>query len=306
MRQHDWNDLKLFLLFLRSGSTRRAGAALGVSHSTVARRLEALSAVAGGPLYRRVSGQLELTSVGRDVRTVAEAIEGEITALERRAFGQRQELEGPIVLSMGDVLAVTPMLQLLQRFRQEHARIDLRIVTSVSISDLDRREADLALRFGASPSDHLVGRKLTQTARAVYASQQYVQQFGADLSGQGAGWISFSTEDKDRSWKKNTPFPKLPTNVRIADIRTQQTACRAGLGVVLLPCMLCDPDPDLVRISEPECVPRQDLWLLRHAELRDNARVRALSSHIVKELPMVVPLLKGDTAKTVRALPGIG
>ena len=68
MRRYDWNDLRLFLLFLRSGSTRRAGAMTGVSHSTVARRLEALSAMAGGPLYQRVSGQLEKTARVNEVR----------------------------------------------------------------------------------------------------------------------------------------------------------------------------------------------------------------------------------------------
>lgn len=298
MRQYDWNDLRLFLLFLRSGSTRRAGAMTGVSHSTVARRLEALSAMAGGPLYQRVSGQLEVTGIGQDVLNAARAIENEIIALDRRAFGQNQELEGPVVLSMGDVLAVTPMLQLLTRFRQSYPKIDLRIITSASLSDLDRREADLALRFSQSPSDHLVGRKLTETARAIYASKEYIRQFGPDLSADGAGWISFSPDTAAERWKKATPFPKLPTHIRILDMRTQQHACRAGAGIVMLPCMLCDPDPELVRITQPEFVPRQDLWLLRHAELRDNVRVRALSAHIRNELPRLLPLLRGETART--------
>ncbi|MQQ10292.1 LysR family transcriptional regulator [Epibacterium sp. SM1979] len=298
MRQYDWNDLKLFLLFLRSGSTRRAGAMTGVSHSTVARRLEALSTLAGGPLFQRVSGRLEVTGIGQDVLTAARAIESEIIALDRRAFGQNRELEGPVVLSMGDVLAVTPMLSILARFCQSYPNIDLRIITSASLSDLDRREADLALRFSHSPSDHLVGRKLTQTARAIYASRDYVRRFGPDLAVGGAGWISFSPDTSTEGWKKATPFAKLPTHLRILDMRAQQSSCRAGAGIVMLPCMLCDPDPELVRITEPEFVPRQDLWLLRHAELRDNVRVRALRDHIVGELPDLLPLLRGETAET--------
>lgn len=299
MRQYDWNDLKLFLQFTRSGTTRGAGEALGISHSTIARRLDALSTLAGGPLYLRAGGNLQLTGTGREVLNAARTIEDELVILERRAFGQSRELSGRVTLSTGDVLSGPALLAILKQFTERFPKIDLRLITSFSLSDLDRGEADLALRFGERPSDHLVGRRLTQTGRAVYASPSYVRDYLKDGETIGAGWISFSPEGSREGWKKSTPFPDLPTNMRIFDMRTQQVACRAGVGLVMLPCLLCDPDPELVRISEPEFVPRQDLWLLRHTELRENARVRALSDHIVKALPDMLPLLKGETRETV-------
>lgn len=298
MRQVDWSDLKLFLAFIRSGTTRTAGLQLGISHSTVARRLEMLSENSGTALYSRNSDGLQLTSTGQELLETAMRIEEEITTFERRSFGQSQELEGPVTLSTVDALSVEPFLSIIAEFVDKHPNIDLRLITSVSISDLDRREADLALRFGSNPHDHLVGRRLTQTARAVYASHEYAERFLANPSAQKCGWISFSPPGDKEIWKRSTPYPVLPTQLRCADMRTQQVACRSGIGIVMLPCFLCDPDPTLRRITEPEFASRQDLWLLRHSETRKNARVRALSDHIVASIQHLIPLLHGQTGET--------
>lgn len=299
MRQIDWSDLHLFLLFIRSGSTRAAGRSLGVSHSTVARRLDAMSTLAGGTLYQRRGGTITLSHLGQELLTTAHKIEDEIATLDRRTFGNSQAISGPLTLSMGDVLAVEPILNTLNAFKKAHPSIDLRVITSASLSDLDRRDADLALRFGQSPDDHLVGRKLMQTARAVYMSKAVFETFNDLALPPDFGWISFSPEGTAETWKNSTDFAKRPTVMRIGDMRTQQVACRAGVGLVLLPCVLCDPDPALVRISNPEYVPRQDLWLLRHAELRNNARVRALSDHLARALAQHTALFSGETAETM-------
>lgn len=299
----DWSDLKLFLSFIRSGTTRTAGEQLGISHSTVARRLDLLSENAGAALYFRNSDGLQLTSTGQELLETATRIEDEITTFERRSFGQNQVLEGPVTLSTGDALSVEPFLSIIAEFIEKYPGIELRLITSVSVSDLDRQEADLALRFGNSPSDHLVGRRLTETARAIYASHDYVERFLSnpsllDPGSSDFGWISFSPPGDKEVWKKSTPYPDLPTHLRCADMRTQQIACRAGIGLVMLPCFLCDPDPELCRITEPEFASRQDLWLLRHSEMRKNARVRALSDHIVSSIAHLKPLLVGQTRKT--------
>ncbi|MFY0679545.1 MAG: LysR family transcriptional regulator [Thalassovita sp.] len=298
----DWSDLKLFLLFVRSGSTRAAGEALGISHSTVARKLDAMSAMVGAPLYQRRGGKIDLSRVGQEVLATASTIEDEIVTLDRRTFGTSQEISGALTLSMGDVLAVPPVLEILDAFRLAHPGIDLRLITSASLTDLDRRDADLALRFGQSPDDHLVGRKLTETARAIYISKGQFDAAQRTSPTPPLGWISFSPRGASETWKKSTPFSKRPTVMRVSDMRTQQMACRAGVGLALLPCVLCDPDPCLVRITEPEFVPRQDLWLLRHAELRNNTRVRVLSDHLVRSLPQLLDVFRGNTRET-QALP---
>lgn len=299
MRQNNWDDLKLFLIFSRTGTTRAAGELLGISHSTVARKMELLSESAGAKLYHRNSSGLQLTEQGQELFDTAVRIEDEVANLERRFFGQSQELVGSVTLSTTAALSIDPFMSVLAEFRSNYPKIDLRFITTTALTDLDRREADLALRFGESPDEHLVGRKLAGTARAVYASRDYVRKLFDNGDTADLGWISFSPEGVAETWKKNTTYPNLPTTFRSADMRTQQSACRAGMGIVMLPCFMCDPDPELCRITEPEFVSRQDLWLLRHSDMRRNARVRALSRFLTSSISKLLPLLHGQTAETV-------
>ena len=298
MRQVDWSDLRLFLAFVRGGNMRIAGRMLGISHSTVARRIDQLEQQAGAALYERRASQLFLSATGRDLLETAERVEEEVLDLERRSFGRNRDINGPLTLTTVDALAIEPFFDELARFRVAYPQTDLRLVATMSLADLDRGEADLALRFGQSPAEHLVGRRLTPTARAVYAAPSYLEKHMPRPELTGGGWISFSPHGAPETWKSKTPYPTLPTVLRCGDMRSQQAACRSGLGMALLPCFLCDPDPALVRLSDPECVPRQELWLLRHADARGNVRVRALTEHLVGSVARLSPLLLGETAKT--------
>ena len=51
MQELSWDDLKVLLACSRHGSTRTAASAMGVSNSTVARRLETLEAAIEGRLF---------------------------------------------------------------------------------------------------------------------------------------------------------------------------------------------------------------------------------------------------------------
>ena len=296
MRQLQWDDLRLFLALARFRTVRDAASELGVSHSTIARRAAQLEEAAGVELFRRPRSEFALTEAGEDVMRVAERMENEVAGLQRRALGRDPELKGPIVLTMLDIIALEPLIASLAQFRDNYPGIDLTLDISMSRANLDRGEADIALRFGTSPDGHLIGRQIVDTARAVYATRAYVDTVLANGDG---SWIGYTAAGDPEHWKAETPFPSLPTALRIEDMKVQQSACRSGLGLAFLPCMLCDPDPELIRISKPDFPDYQRLWLLKHPDMRGNARVRALTAHLETVFADLKPLLKGETAETV-------
>jgi DNA-binding transcriptional LysR family regulator len=60
----DWDDVKLFLALMRAGNVRTAAAKLGVSHSTVARRIDVMEVKLATKLFERLPTGYVLTPVG--------------------------------------------------------------------------------------------------------------------------------------------------------------------------------------------------------------------------------------------------
>lgn len=298
MKQMDWDDLKLFLALVRAGTLRDAAALAGVSYSTVGRRVDTLEASAGVPLFERAKGRYQLTQSGEDVLAVAEEIEEKVLALQRRTFGQERALEGPVSISLLDALAVSPFMQVLVDFAAEHPMITLDIRVGENSTDLDRGQADLALRFGENQRPHLIGRRLTETARAIYCSDGYAQNLE---SGARPGWICFTPRGAPTPWKQNTPFPYAPDTCFMSHMPAQLQACRMGIGLASLPCFIGDPASDLRRLTAPDFPPFQSLWLLRHPDTRNNARLRVLADYLAAKSRSLAQTLRGETGKT-RAL----
>lgn len=295
MQQMDWDDLKLFLAVVRAGSLRAAQEAGHVSYSTLSRRIAAFEAAAGVSLFDRREGAYVLTPAGEDVLQVAEEVEDQIAGLARRTFGQEQVLEGPITLSLIDALAMSPLMQSLEAFARAYPKISLDIRVGANLADLNRGGADLALRFGNTPSPQLIGRRIMATARGVYCSHDYARRLEA---GEAPGWICFTPRDAPAGWKKATPFPNARDICFISHMPSQLAAAKAHMGLVTLPCFLADPEPDLRRLAEPDFPAFQELWLLRHPDTRDNARLRMLSDYLARALKSLSPVLCGESATT--------
>jgi DNA-binding transcriptional LysR family regulator len=74
------------------------------------------------------------------------------------------------------------------------------------------------------------------------------------------------------------------------------SAVRLGLGVAVLPCVVADADPDLIR-----CIPPRDdhgriLWLLTHERVRQTPRVRAIIDFLYKGLSRQIRALEDKRA----------
>jgi DNA-binding transcriptional LysR family regulator len=66
--------------------------------------------------------------------------------------------------------------------------------------------------------------------------------------------------------------------------RIQYGACKAGIGLAILPCLSADRDPDLVRLLPPEQVFVTELYLVTHRDLAQTARVRAVIDFLYQSI----------------------
>lgn len=295
MKHLDWDDMKLFLALVRGGTLREAADRAGVSYSTVSRRIDAFEARIGSALFEKSQGRGQLTQVGEDVFSTAEEMEERIHAMQRRSFGQDRALEGPITIAILDALALSPLMDVFAEFTRAHPLIDLNLRVCETLDDLERGQADLALRFGLEPQAELIGRRLAQTGRAVYCSMDYLEKMRA---GHAPEWICFTPRGDAASWKQKTRFPDAGDTCYISHMPAQLRACKAGMGIASLPCFLVDEHPDLARLSDPDYPAFQTLWLLRHKDTRNNARLRMLADFIAAEMRRLLPFLRGETKET--------
>jgi DNA-binding transcriptional LysR family regulator len=291
-----WDDVRLFLALARSGSARRTGADLGVSHTTVSRRARQLEASLGARLFDRDAGGYRLTVAGEALIESAERAEDALLEAERTLQGRDAELSGEIRLTTPGIIATHLIMPEMAAFSRLYPDIDLNILISADLFDIGRREADIALRLlqvGKSPPGDLVGRQLATAASGFYATERYLAEHDLSDPGSGARWIGWNDEERFPGWVRSSPFPHLPAYGRLNDPLMQVAAVQAGMGIAVLPCFVADDAEGIVRIPGCDPYPSYDIWLLSHPDLRDAARLRTFRAFVAEVFRMKHPVLVG-------------
>ena len=283
----DWNDVRYFLALSRLGSVRAAGASLGVSHSTVARRVEALEVQLATRLFDRSRDGYTLTAAGLQMVPGAERVEREMLALELELAGKDERLAGPVRVTCCDEYVSAMMFQELTVFCGAYPGIELGITTDSRSFDLSKREADIAVRtlpVDAKPQDHLLGRKLVGIFVANYVATAHAYRLDPEIKGTSTRWISFEERKFLEEMVATSSYPDVPAWGAFSSLGLLMQATRAGLGITMLPCYVADRDPALRRLAKPDIRHVANLWLVSHPDLRDNARFRAARDCVIQAL----------------------
>lgn len=98
----DWNDFRYFLAVAKAGTLTGAARALGVEHSTVSRRLNALETVVGARLFVRGKDGFTLTPAGSDILASVESMADIVTQIERRLAGDDARADGTVRLTIAE------------------------------------------------------------------------------------------------------------------------------------------------------------------------------------------------------------
>lgn len=288
MKNLDWEDVKTFRQVARHRTVRAAAEALGIHHSTVSRRIEHLEDAAQVRLFdRRPEGYL-LTPAGEELLRVAKRFADDLMKVGRHISGADDELRGVVTVTMVEPLAEIAFAPRLSEFVDTYPGLEIHLVTTNDFLDVSRREADIAIRMDNNPPQALVGKKLMRYRDTVYASPDYLETVDLASTPERGRWLSWDRDDDPfPEWTQATEFGKVPTWGYFPELRMQQAAARNGVGLAMLPCLVGDYDPGLVRATDRPPIEARDIWILTHSDLRRTARVRAFMSFaeiILKEL----------------------
>ncbi|MEM7099994.1 MAG: LysR family transcriptional regulator [Pseudomonadota bacterium] len=290
--QADWDDLRVVLGVWRGGSTRAASNLVGMSHATIARRIDALETRLSVRIFDRLPSGYALTQDGEELVKAAQAMESELNAAQLKLTGRDKRLAGLIRITTIDVVATSFLMPVLTKFSEQYPEIEFEVGIGYRALDLRKREADIALRMINKPPEHLIGHRLTGVAWTGYATPQYIEQHDVSPGGD-ARWIGFGTRSAKPSWLQNSPNPDLSVWGMFDDLPLQIEAARQHLGVGYLPCFVGDRDEVLARVFPEVLVKRPDFWLLRHRDTRSTVRMRVFSEFLTEAFRESQALFEG-------------
>ena len=268
----NWNDLKYFLAIAETGSLSGAAKKLDVNHSTVFRRLEAYEESLQSQLFDRFNNGYRLTPAGEKLLQIAREADKAVQKINLEIAGQDIALTGKVRVTAPPNIAQSVMPDVVRELRSSYPGIVVEIATSDSDFDLNRREADIALRATTAPPAHLVGRYLVTLGWWVYATEELAASFQTDP--QLRQFIG-----SDASMRRLDAFRWLESEhggqivARSNDLSTMARLAIAGIACAVLP--EDQKHEELVKVTRVPATFGQ-LWLLTHPDLRDIRRIRVV------------------------------
>ena len=295
----DWNDLRCFLAVARDGSTLAAAKTLGLSQSTVHRRLLDLEAALGRDLVNRHPTGHRVSEFGAEMLPLAEQVERAVLSFANYPTQYAKSVAGIIRVTCPEPIVYRlSKSALLDRFHSKHPELRVEFVMSDAYVDLAKGEADVAFRSGDTDDGVLVGRKIADSIWAVYASREYVDLHGApqsvdDLRRHPLIGLDVSMSKHRLSVWLDEVAPDARYAARNSSILGLVSAARAGVGIAPLPTALGDAEPDLVRVIGPVDALARSWRLLVHPDVRRTPRVATFFDFMIGEIEALKPILTG-------------
>ena len=281
----DWNLVCDFLAVARAGSLIKASASLGVNPSTVGRRIELLERLIGVTLFARAQTGYELTDEGHELVARAEQMEETAFAFQRSA-SVNAKVRGRVRLATAENLANLIVIPALARLKMLHPDLEVEVVTDIRSANLDRRDADIALRLVRPSQGNISIRRVGVQRYGLYGSVDYL----AKRLPSGAGrfdadefitWTESYADLPAARWVAAILQGRAPA-VRTSGLYGQYSAAVAGLGLAVLPCFVGDRNDQLRRLDCEADAIFQDLWLVMHTDLRASTRLRVVADFLVE------------------------
>lgn len=291
----DWEGLKTFRAVAEFKTVRAAALDLGIHHSTVSRRIEQLEGDAGVLLFERRPDGYVLTGPGEDLLQATSDFAEKLEGVTRQIAGLDRNLKGLVSLTMPEPVAEIVFAPRLCEFADAYPELELNIDTSLEFLDVARREADIAIRMDNNPPQGLVGKRLFPFRHTVYAHPDYLSETGALSKPERGRLLRWDKDDGAYpEWSQNTEYARTPAWGYFPSIRLQMAAAEQKFGIAMLPCLMGDGSPHLVRATQRAPEDARDIWILTHNDLRHTARIRAVMGFAERVIRDLRAQVQGD------------
>ena len=277
----DWNQARAFLVTAEEGSLSAAARALGLTQPTLSRQVAGLEEALGVTLFERTSRALLLTQSGVELLSHFRAMGDAANSISLAATGHSQTVTGHVLISATNLMATHFLPPVLKTLRKTAPDLQIEIIASNDLSDLRRREADIAIRHSRPSDETLFAKRLRDTRAQLFASKEYLDEVGRPKTLADLETLTFVGFDQPElrlglMASRGVNLTTVNFNFSTSSATMALALVRQGFGIGILPVDVGADDPDLENpcpAFEPITI---ETWLVAHRELKTNLRIRVV------------------------------
>ena len=289
----NWALIKSFLAVLDAGSLMGAARKTGQQQPTLSRHIGELETQLGAPLFERTGRGVTPTALALAIADLARQMEAGAQGLTQQLVGSRRRTTGTVRISTSQVAATYLLPPILADLQRTEPGIQIELVASNQITNLLRREADIAVRMVRPEQGSLVARKLGEVHIVAAAHDSYLAQAGTPRKPQDLLQHRLIGYDRDTTIEQGFKKMGLPLTREHFSVRTDDQvaygrllAAGAGIGFVARYNLAHWPG---VRGLLPQLgIQPLPCWLAVHREIRGNTVVRQVYDHLAAAIPPVL------------------
>jgi DNA-binding transcriptional LysR family regulator len=293
----DWNQARAFLATVEEGSLSAAARAIGQTQPTLGRQISALEEQLDIVLFERIGKSLVLTQSGLELVDHARAMYDAANRISLTASGRSQAIEGRVCITASDVMAAHILPPAIELLRKKAPLLDIDIVASNAIQNLQLREADIAIRHVRPEEPDLIAKFICDATGNFFASKGFLAKNGYAQSLKELSrydWVGFSDNDAMIEGLNGFGLNLTTENFRAGSESglVLWELARQGLGVAVMSNHVAAKYDDMELVM-PDLEPLEfPVWLTVHRELHTSRRIRLafdLLSDFLKETMAKAP-----------------
>jgi DNA-binding transcriptional LysR family regulator len=271
-----WEDLRAFLLCTRHQSFRNAAEVLGLTGTTLMRKIDRLEEELGFKLFLRDQSGLSLSDEGRALLFDVEQMERLSFNVFRRA-SLSTDTNGSVRVAVTEGPGIFWVLPRLIDFQKTYRKITVDLRCAMEQADVSRLEADISIQLERPTNPELIVTRLGRLHIYTFASEAYRDAYGTPKSLADLG--NHRIVKQHGAQLDDTGYARilgLESLEGIVGISTNSSvgvlyAIERGAGVGFLPTSAIALGAPLVPVDLGINY-HKDLWLTYHKEFRNSDR----------------------------------
>ncbi|MFN5177387.1 LysR family transcriptional regulator [Limnohabitans sp.] len=286
----DWSLVRSFLAVLEQGSLLAAARQLQASQPTIGRHVAELESQLGLVLFERTGRGLLPTETALRLADAARVMQNGADALARNVMGADHAVSGTVRITASQPVSCYVLPSLLAQMRQLLPEVQVELVASNAVSNLLRREADIAVRMVQPDQATLIARRVGKVALKACAHQDYLRRRGVPRHPSDLLAHDLIGGDRNDETLKGFAAAGMPVSreqfaFRTDDLIVVWQAVRAGLGIGFVSEHQIRTDPAVTPLLPKLKIEPLPVWLAVHKEIRTNPRIRAVYDFLAEALP---------------------